>query len=156
MSKRRKGENRWGDVDGGSAFVIPWTTLRHPNFTRLSPFGNKLVMDLARQFSGFNNGYLCSAWSLMKDRGWNSSHTLHDAILEVEHYNLMIRTQHGNLNKPSLHAFTWLRIDEKPGKNLEVRPTLAPPATWKIEQPTFVKPERKHRKKTKLGIRRAA
>lgn len=154
---RPKKDNRWSDIDGGNAFIIPITLLRHPNFTRLSPYANKLVMDLARQFSGFNNGYLCASWALMKDCGWRSSHTVQLAMLECEHYRILKRTRQGGLNKPTLHGFTFRRIDEKHGKPLDVRPTMVPSNEWKEERPLFERPKPRPRKKTaSRRIRHAA
>lgn len=135
----RKKENRWDDIDGGSAFVIPYTLLRHPNFTRLSPFANKLLMDLARQYTGFNNGYLCSAWALMQGCGWCSDNTVRHAMRELEHYGIIVRTQHGGRNKPNLHALTWRRIDHKKEKWLEVPQSTTPGNEWKIEREPYVR-----------------
>lgn len=149
----RKRDSRWQDIDGGSAFVIPYTLLRHDNYVRLSAYGNKLIADLARQYTGFNNGYLCASWSLMKTCGWKSIHTLRTAVLECEHYRLIVRTQQGGRNKPNLHGFTWRRIDEKKnGQALDMLPTLQPNNAWKDEQPQFQrtlgkrKPKRKEKK----------
>lgn len=152
-AKGKKADNRWSDIDGGMAYVIPLTLIRHPNYTRLSPHAHKLLADLARQYSGFNNGYLCASWSLMKESGWKSSETLWFTVLELEHYRLLIRTQQGGKNKPNLHGFTWRRIDEKPAQNLEVRPGLKPLDLWKEERPDYVRPvaqardSRRHRLK---------
>lgn len=155
-SRRKKRDSRWSDIDGGSAFVIPYTLLRHPNFTRLSPYGIKLLMDLARQYTGFNNGYLCASWSLMREAGWNSSHTLRKATLECEHYGLILRTQNGGLNRPNLHAVTWRRIDEKPGRFLEVSPTLAPTDAWKEDREDFKMPAPKSRRSKARALKIAA
>ena len=150
QSKAKK-ENRWRDVDGGSAFVIPYTVLRHPNFTRLSAHGHKLIHDLARQSTGFNNGFLCASFALMKDQGWRSSETLHRTVKEIEHYRLVVRTQQGGKHKPNLHAFTWQRIDEKKDKPLDIGPTLKPGNEWKDEQPLFdLKIVHKRRRKRHL------
>ena len=144
---RKKKDNRWADIDGGSAFTIPYTLLRHPNFIRLSAFGNKLIMDLARQYSGFNNGYLCSSWALMREAGWKSEDTVRGAMQELEHYLLIERTQQGGRNRPNLHALTWRRIDQKANHPLDVSPTTKPSDAWKKEQPPFVRT---------MGIRKAA
>lgn len=146
---RRKKDNRWADIDGGSAFVIPYTLLRHANFTRLSPYGHKLIMDLACQYTGFNGGYLCASWSLMRKCGWRSSVTLHTATLECEHYGLLIRTQQGGRNKPNLHGFSWRRIDEKPNQPLDRLPTTKPTDDWKEERPAFVRVTGKRKAKGK-------
>lgn len=151
MSKKTK-DNRWKDIFGGSAFMIPVALLRHPNFTRLTPAGNKLMMDLARQYSGHNNGYLCAAWSLMKENGWKSPSTLRAAMLECEHYRLIVRSRQGGRNMPTLHAFTWRRVDEKSDKHLDMRPTTSPSNAWLSECEPFRKPARK----AKATYRKAA
>lgn len=158
MSSRQKRDNRWSDIDGGAAFIIPLTLLRHPNYIRLSHHSNKLLMDLARQYTGFNNGYLCASWSLMKQCGWHSTGTLQTAVLECEHYGLLIRTQQGGRNKPNLHAFSWRRIDEKPGQPLDRLPTSKPTDDWKGERPVFIAPKRtpKARKRPPKSAPKAA
>lgn len=149
--RRDKQDNRWKDIDGGAAFIIPYTVLRHANYRRLSPFGHKLIADLACQFTGFNNGYLCAAFSLLEKQGWKSPTTLYKASCECEHYGLIEKTQQGGKNKPNLYAFTWRRIDEKTDKPpLDVRPTLRPSDAWKEERPAF-----KFQPKTKPRKRRA-
>jgi hypothetical protein len=136
MSKKK--DNRFSDIDGKGALAIPMTLLRHPNMVNLSPFGHKLILDLGSQYTGFNNGYLCASWSLMAPLGWRSSFTLHKTVLELEYYGLAVRTQQGNLNKPNLHAFTWRRIDEKPGHPLLIGPTSKPSNAWKEPRTKFV------------------
>ena len=146
MTRRKKnGPCSWSDIDGGMAFVIPVSLIRHENYKRLSPWAHKLIADLSRQYSGFNNGYLCASWSLMRECGWNSSVTLRNAVLELEHYGLIQRTQQGGRNKPNLYGFTWRRINEKPGKPLDVGPTTVPSNFWKIEKSAFVRPTGKHK-----------
>lgn len=142
MSKHKN--NRFEDIDGKAAFVIPMTLLRHPTMAMLSPFGHKLLFDLGKQYTGFNNGYLCASWSLMKDQGWHSSFTLHKATLECEHYNLIVRTLQGGIHKATLHGFTWRRIDEKPGWLLDVAPTERPSNAWKDVCEVFVYAPRAH------------
>jgi hypothetical protein len=150
----KKKDNRWDDIDGGSAFMVPLTLLRHDNFARLSPWVTKLVFDLARQYTGFNNGYLCASRSLMAQCGWRSSNTLHRAVAELEHYRILTRTQQGGTNRPTLHALTWRRIDDKPGKPLDERPTIRPTDLWKEVQPPFVRTrgERKTKRRAPLRV----
>ncbi|MEN1927607.1 hypothetical protein WCE37_01140 [Luteimonas sp. MJ250] len=135
----KKKDNRWNDIDGGAAFVMPLTLLRHPNFTRLSPWAVKLVIDLARQYTGFNNGYLCASRTLMKECGWRSSAQLHNAMAELEHYRIIVRTRQGGRNRASLHALTWRRIDDKPNNPLDVGPAIRPTDEWKEDRPEFVR-----------------
>lgn len=138
--KSRKTGNQWSDVDGGQALVIPLSLFRHENFTRLTPHGLKLLMDLCRQYTGFNNGYLWAGWALLKDQGWNSKETLNNAILECEHYRLITRTKQGGKNKPNYHGLTWWRIHEIAKRPLDTFPSLAPSNDWKEQRPAFEKP----------------
>lgn len=147
MARPRK-DNRWADIDGGSAFLIPYTLLRHPNFTRLSPWAYKLLMDLSRQYTGFNNGYLCSAWTLMREAGWRSDNTVANAAAELHHYGIIQRTQQGGRNRPNLWALTWRRIDDKKDRHLDCSPTMRPSDDWKIERPAYVRTTGKRKSKT--------
>ncbi|GAB3377137.1 hypothetical protein GCM10027431_32710 [Lysobacter rhizosphaerae] len=145
MGKRK--DNRWDDIDGGAAFLIPLTLLRHPNYVRLSPWAVKLVMDLARQYSGFNNGYLCASRTLMKACGWKSTDVLQRAVEELEHYAIILRTRQGGRNRATLHALSWRRIDHKPGQPLDVSQTVKPADDWKEEKPPFVRAAGKRKAK---------
>lgn len=137
--KRDPTNNRWSDIDGGMAFTIPYTLLRHANTKQLSPWAVKLLFDLSRQYTGFNNGWLCAAFSLMKDAGWGSDHTVRNAAKELMHYGLIQQTQQGGRNRPNLYALTWRRIDGKENRFLEVSPTLVPSNDWKIECAAYVR-----------------
>lgn len=136
MSRKKK-DNRFADYAGKPTFDMPLELLRHPNMAKASPYVHKLIHDLGTQYTGYNNGYLCCAWTLMGEQGWNSPTTLHKAMLECEYYGLIVRTQHGGLNKPNLHGFTWRRIDEKPEKPLTISPTNAPSNAWKEVREKF-------------------
>lgn len=142
-SRKPKKENRWGDIDGGAAFTIPLTCLRHRNFIRLSANACKLILDLARQYSGFNNGYLSAALTIMEPFGWRSETTIREAVAECEHYRMIVRTRQGGRNRCNLFALSWRRIDEKDDKHLDMRPTLKPGDDWKAEQPDYQRKSRK-------------
>lgn len=136
---RRKKDNRWDDIDGKLAFVIPYTLLRHPNYMRLSPYAIKLIQDLGRQYTGMNNGFMCAAWALMKEVNWNSENTVRKALAELEHYRIIERTRQGGRNAPTLYAFTWRRIDWKKDKPLDVSHTAQPSNAWKQDRPDYVR-----------------
>ncbi len=143
MRRKPSLENRWSDFKGGSAFMIPLTMLRHPNFVRLSPCACKLLLDLARQYSGFNNGYLSAAFTILKPNGWRSEATIREAVGECLHYGFICKTRQGGRNKCNLFAFTWRRIDEKDGKPLEMSKTMRPSDEWNTEVAQYIKPSRK-------------
>jgi hypothetical protein len=143
-----KAGGQWKHVDGGSAFVIPVSLLQHSNFVRLGPHAVKLVLDLGRQYTGFNNGYLCAAWNLMRKVGWRSRETLDLAVAETLHYNIIVKTQQGGRNKPNLYALTWWPIHAKDtGLPLDVPATQKPSDAWKEKRPDFELPAWLRRKR---------
>jgi hypothetical protein len=143
MKKKPNIHNQWADIDGGSAFIIPVTLLRHINFVRLSPNACRLLLDLGRQYSGFNNGYLSAALSILKPVGWRSESKIREAVAECMHYQMIIKSRQGGRNRCNLFALTWLRIHEKKGRPLEISATCSPSNAWKDEIPPYVKPSRK-------------
>lgn len=79
MARNRHKGNRIGE-----GFVaLPYSVLNSPLFTSLSPHALKLMLDLAAQYRGDNNGDLALAWKLMQPRGWRSEATLHKAKREL-------------------------------------------------------------------------
>lgn len=138
-NKRGKaGRDRWSDIKGGMAFIIPVQLIRQESYRLLSPWAHKLLADLSTQYSGYNNGYLCAAWTLMQHRGWHSRTTLAKACAELEHFRIIERTQQGGRNRPNLFAFSFRRIDRIEGRPLDVGASPKPSDAWQGEFPPFV------------------
>ena len=135
--KNKPGRERWGDIKGGMAFIVPVALTRHESWRLMSSWAHKLVADLSTQYSGYNNGYLCAAWTLMQHRGWRSRTTLAKAVAELEHYRIIERTQQGGRNRPNLFGFSFRRIDRIEGRTLDVRGTAAPSDAWDAPIPPF-------------------
>jgi len=142
--------NHKGRRDDKRYFGIPYSVTESVNFIQMSAAANKLIIDLGRQFYGRNNGDLCSTWSLMRERGWRSKETLNDALAELRHYGMIVQTQYGGLNRPSLYALSWLKVD-KTSRDSEVIAGQVP-GNWKLESPKFVRPSTLSRKKTQERI----
>lgn len=129
--KRRKRDSGWSDIKGGMAFVIPVLLLKHENFTRLSPYACKLLLDLGRQYTGANNGYLHPGINVMKQMGWRSAHTLASAIKELLHYRIIVQTVQGGRNRPSYYGFTFRSIKERDDRPFDrPLPILQPSNDW--------------------------
>jgi len=93
--------------------------------------GPRMVLDhMFLHYNGRNNGNLSATFSDMKKRGMGSPATLSKAIKTLLARNLIVQTRAGQFINPggrcALYAFTWLPIDECPGKHLEVAPTKSP------------------------------
>ena len=106
------------------------------NFKKLSGSAVKLLIDIALQYRGYNNGDLQASITLMRERGWKSSATLNRARQELLHYGFIELTRQGGLGKCSLFAITWESIDECDGK-LDVRPTRTPSLDFQLTRPTY-------------------
>lgn len=86
-----------------------------PVFAELSPYAVKLMLDLAGQFKGDNNGDLTAAWSLLKHKGWRSKVTLWRAKSELIEAGFLYVTRKGRLpNTCELLALTWFPLDVSP------------------------------------------
>ncbi|WP_375176682.1 hypothetical protein [Marinobacter mobilis] len=115
---------------GRSPFLgIPHHVIGSEAYKSLDGWAVKLLVDIAAQFKGNNNGDLCAAWSVMQDKGWNSKGTLHKALKALLDAGLIEQTRQGGRNRCSLYAITWRSIDECRGK-LDVRPTNAPSSLY--------------------------
>jgi hypothetical protein len=100
-----------------------------------------LIVDLGKQFDGKNNGYLSCAWEVMQKHGWRSRETLAIATAEVQHYGLVERTRQGGMNRPSLYALTWWKIDSRTDDLLDCSSTLRPSGAWKEKHAKFDTPD---------------
>jgi hypothetical protein len=81
-------------------------------FVALSPHAVKLLIDVAAQYRGDNNGDLSLAWKLMKPRGWRSEATLHKVKRELLEAGFLYETRKGQRpNLCSLFALTWHPLD---------------------------------------------
>lgn len=122
-----------GRRESGTFLALPHAILRSKNYINLSPKAIKLLIDLAMQFNGSNNGDYCKTWKIMKKRGWKSNATLHEALKELMYYGFIVCTRQGGRHQASLYAVTWLAIDQCKGK-LDINETRTPPGDWKIEK----------------------
>ena len=109
---------------------LPLDLLIHDSFSTLSPRATKLLIDVAAQYNGHNNGDLCAPLSMMRKRGWKSSDQLFEARTELLDRGLVLTSRQGGLNKCSLFALTWLEINECEGK-LDIQSSAVAPHNWK-------------------------
>lgn len=129
---KNKDRNESGGFGG-----LPRSVWKHPDYKRLSGGAVKLLMELACQYRGKNNGDLTTAYSVLKDRGFNSKDTITRAKNELLAAKLIIQTRQGRFINPGaqceLYALSWKSIDECSGKHLETKPTSTPPRAFSLE-----------------------
>lgn len=107
--------------------AIPKDVMEHPDYYELSGNGVKLLNEVARQYTTYNNGKLCIVWSQLKGRGFKSQTTLNRAKKELLDRNLIMLTKRGYFSQgarlPNYYALTWARIDEISGFDMDVPPS---------------------------------
>lgn len=130
-------EKSKGRRSGGRFAGIPHAVMNHPDYVRLSANAVRLLLEMARQYNGHNNGDLSAAWALIRNRGFRSETTLTRALHELLDHRFLLRTREGRFINPgkqcALYAITWLAIDECPGKQLEVQSTATPVRSFTAE-----------------------
>lgn len=116
---------------------IPHAVMDHPDYQRLSGNQIKLLLDLAKQYNGRNNGKLCAVFSQMKAAGWRSETTLNNAkkgLIESNMVTVTKRSVFGQSGKqPNYYALNWQPIDEVVGFKMDVEPTTKPVRQFGIE-----------------------
>ena len=131
MTSRNEKRRRLTGRQTTKSFVrFPHELLNHRNFSTLSPRATKLLIDIASQYNGRNNGDLCAPLSKMHCRGWNSSDQLFKAKKELVEKGLIRVSRQGGLNKCNLYALTWFPIDECDGQR-DIASTITAPHDWK-------------------------
>jgi hypothetical protein len=115
---------------------IPRLVMDCPDYTSLGGNAIRLLIEMAYQYKGYNNGDLCPAWTLMKKRGFSSKETLSNALSELVAAEMLVLTRQGTFrkNSPSLYAVTWLAIDDFPNKNMELSSTTTPLRKFSVER----------------------
>lgn len=101
-----------------------------PEYAQLSPRAVKLLVDIAVQFNGSNNGDFSAAWSVMARLGWTSKDQLYKALAELERGGWIIKTRQGWNRAPNLYAVSWLGINSCGGK-LDLPPDPVPKHLWR-------------------------
>lgn len=104
--KRKKGSRRF--------IGIPYNVAATRQFCNLKPLELKLLVELAFQYNGSNNGNLTAAHASLKERGWTSSGSLHKALKGLLSKGWVMVTRQGwkRRGRPTLLALTWEGIDE--------------------------------------------
>jgi len=118
----------------GSKYTEGFTGIVHsvfesPAFVALSPHACKLLLELAGQYRGNNNGNLTVAWSVVKKRGWKSRTTLWRCKAELIEAGFVYVTRKGHMPSTcELLALTWFPLDVSPKFDHEALACFRPKA----------------------------
>lgn len=135
MARNSRYKNAKEKRDGGAFFTLPAAVLNGAAYLGVGAHARMLLFDLLAQYRGSNNGDLCAAYSLMKGRGWRSTHTLQTAKEELLEAGLIVETRKGaRPNKASLYALTWYALDDCGGK-LDITAHSFPRGAYRLKDP---------------------
>lgn len=121
-----------GRKQSGSFTLLPHAVQDSKNWHQCNGTAIRVLIGLARQYCGNNNGDLAPA--LLKSKP--ASEALTKALRVLCHYGLLQMTRQGRLGIPSLYALTWQPIDHCGGK-LDCSATTTAPGTWSEAAPRF-------------------
>jgi hypothetical protein len=120
---RSKFKRNGDKCDGGTFLRLPNVVLKSPGYRMLSHPARALLIDIAMQYSGHNNGKLTACAKYLRPLGWKSNDTIVRARRELIDCALLLETRKGaRPNKAAWFALTWLDIDQ--GQGLDIDPGL--------------------------------
>lgn len=115
-SKHKKGEITYAFA------AMPVEVLRSAEWQSLPPNAVKLAMDLVAQYTGGNNGRLCSAFEVMQHAGWSSRTTLIAAKRALLECSFVIHTRQGKAPRTTdWVGFTWWKLHWEKSMDIEAK-----------------------------------
>jgi hypothetical protein len=110
---------------------IPRMVMQSDDYKNLSGNAVKLLLALCFQYRGHSNGNLHAAWSIMHEQfGFKSQDTLNRAKQQLLDAGLIRQTRTPKFLNPggqcALFALTWHKVDDCPGRRLEIQSTTKP------------------------------
>lgn len=110
---------------------IPVEVLVSEACKTLSNFAIRVLLAIAAQFRGNNNGDLAMTWSIAQNFGIRSKEQLTLSIAVLLERGLIEKTRQGGKKPlgPCLYAISWQPINDLGGK-IESGPTMTPSNAW--------------------------
>jgi hypothetical protein len=94
--------------DSGRFITVPVSVLDSATYQSLGFSARSLLIDIASQFKGENNGGLVACDKFLKPRGWTSKATISKALKELIGSGLLVMTRQGSRpNKASYFGLAW-------------------------------------------------
>ena len=115
MTKNNFKKNKSSRVEGGFC-ALPFDVLDSQAYLSLPHAAKSLLLEVARQYKGDNNGRLLLSSRHLRSRGWRSSDVISRNKRELLDAKLIYETVMGHRpNKASWFALTWLTLDRIAG-----------------------------------------
>lgn len=101
--------------DGATFLALPHVVLESAAYRGVNTFARALLIDIAMQLKGSNNGRLLCSTAHMKPLGWTSQGTLQKAKADLLSARLLYETVKGQRpHKASWYAVTWIPLERLP------------------------------------------
>lgn len=108
--------------DGGRFIAFPHVVIDSPSYRALGYAARALLIDIARQYTGSNNGRLVACSSYLAPMGWNSNGTISRALAQLKESKLLIQTRLGmKPNRAAWFALGWISLDDTSGLGIDPR-----------------------------------
>ncbi len=102
--------------DSGPFIALPFSVLDCPGYAKLSHPARSLLLEVARQLKGHDNGRMLLSHAHLVKRGWKSADVINRAKKELIAHNFIFETVKGQRpNKASWYAVTWRSLDKLHG-----------------------------------------
>lgn len=120
---RSKFKGGRGKRDGIAFVALPLVVLESKGYRQASATARALLIDVAMQYGGHNNGKLTACVKYLKPLGWSSNGTILRAMHDLQACGLIVETRKGaRPNKAAWFALTWQELDQ--GVGLDIDPKL--------------------------------
>lgn len=118
----------------GYPFIaVPVAVLTSDEWAGMSQRSRVLMLDLAGQYGGRNNGRLCPAFTAMQRSGWTSKDQLRKARDELLETPFAVRTRMGHPpSTPEWVGLTWWKLDWH--QSMDIAPTGWPLMAFAMKQ----------------------
>ena len=108
--------------DGGQFLALPRVVLDSPGWLQAGHTARSLLIDMACQYTGRNNGRLVATVDLLGARGWKSPGVLGQARRELLACGLLVEVRKGGFpNLAAWHALSWLDLNQTDGLDINPR-----------------------------------
>jgi hypothetical protein len=106
--------------DGGQYLALPFVVLESPSYRALSHTARSLLIDIAMQYTGTNNGRLVACTKYLKPLGWKSHDTVARALADLKAAGLLTETRMGmRPNRAAWFALGWYALDDAKGMDID-------------------------------------
>lgn len=132
--------------------AVPYVVIDSPGYRRASHTARSLLIDIARQYRGNNNGKLTACMKYLEPMGWKSHDVIVRARRELLECRLLLETRKGGFpNKAAWYALTWYSLDVTEG--LDINPARYRTGQYlEPDPPTLPKKRRPASEKSGAGL----